>query len=190
MFRDLVLANRSYRRFQESERIEADTLRSLVDLARCTPSAGNLQPLKYIISCTPEKNAKVFSCLAWAGYLTEWPGPEEGERPSGYIVVLGDTRIAKVFGCDHGIAAQTILLGATELDLGGCMFGAINRDRLRSELGIEDHLEILLVIGLGRPVETVVLEDAAADGGIKYYRDEARVHHVPKRRLEDIVLEK
>lgn len=190
MFRDLVLKNRSYRRFQESQRIEAETLRSLVDLARCTPSAGNLQPLKYVISSTPERNAEVFSCLAWAGYLTEWPGPDEGERPSGYIIVLGDTRIAKGFGCDHGIAAQTILLGATELGLGGCMFGAINRNQLRSLLHIDDHFEILLVIALGKPVENVVIEDVDAGGSIRYYRDEASVHHVPKRKLEDIILEK
>lgn len=189
MFRDLVLSGRSYRRFQESERIDATTLKALIDLARCTPSAGNLQPLKYIISCTPEKNAKVFSCLAWAGYLTEWPGPSEGERPSGYIVVLGDTSIAKGFGCDHGIAAETILLGATELGLGGCIFGAINRDRLRSELGIHSQFEILLVIALGKPIEKVVLEDVASGGSIKYYRDEAQVHHVPKRKLEDIILD-
>lgn len=190
MFRELVLANRSYRRFHQSETIAAETLKSLVDLARCTPSAGNLQPLKYVISCAPERNSAVFSTLAWAGYLTDWVGPEEGERPSAYIVVVCDTRIAKSFGCDHGIAAQTILLGATEMGLGGCIFGAIDRDRLRRELAIDDHFEILLVIALGKPIEEVVLEDVGSGGSIKYYRDDASVHHVPKRKLDDIILER
>ncbi len=165
-----------------------ETLRSLVDLARCTPSAANLQPVKYIITNTPERNAVVFSTLAWAGYLPDWPGPAEGERPSAYIVVLHDTRISKNPGCDHGIAAQTILLGAAEKGLGGCMFGSIDRDRLRRELAIDECFEILLVIAMGKPVEKVVLEDVGPDGSIKYYRDADAVHHVPKRKLEDVVV--
>lgn len=188
MFRDLILANRSYRRFHESESISEETLKSLVDLARCTPSAGNLQSLKYILSWTPERNATVFSTLGWAGYLTDWPGPVEGERPSAYVVILGDTRISKNFFCDHGIAAQTILLGAVEKGYGGCMFGSIDRDKLRAELLIDEHFEIPLVIALGKPVEMVKLEEVGPDGSIKYYRDAASVHHVPKRRLEDIVV--
>jgi len=190
MFRDLVLTNRSYRRFHESESIDEATLKSLVDLARCTPSAANLQSLKYILSYTPERNATVFATLGWAGYLTEWPGPVEGERPSAYIIILGDTRISKNFFCDHGIAAQTILLGATEMGYGGCMFGSIDRDKLRAELAIDERFEILLVIALGKPVEKVVLEEVGPDGSIKYYRDEAAVHHVPKRALDEIIVEK
>jgi nitroreductase len=189
MFRDLVLANRSYRRFDQSEPVCLETLRSLVDLARCSASGGNMQSLKYILSNTPERNAVVFSTLSWAGYYTDWPGPVDGERPSAYVVLLGDTRIFKNFFCDHGIAAQTILLGATEKGLGGCMFGSINRDRLRRELGIDEHFEILLVIALGKPVEKVVLEDVGPDGSIKYYRDQSGVHHVPKRSLDEIIVE-
>lgn len=189
MFRDLVLANRSYRRFHESEAIEEATLRSLVDLARCTAAGANLQSLKYILSWTPERNGLIFPTLSWAGYLSEWGGPTEGERPAAYIIVLGDTHISKNHFCDHGIAAQTILLGATEKGLGGCMFGAIDRDRLRRELAIDECYEILLVIALGRPAEKVVLETVGPDGNIRYYRDEEGVHHVPKRALDEIILE-
>jgi nitroreductase len=188
MFRDLVLANRSYRRFREGERIETETLRSLVDLARCTASAANLQPLKYMLSNAPERNAAIFATLAWAGYLTDWPGPAEGERPSAYIIILGDRRISENVRWDHGIAAQTILLGAAELGIGGCMIGSVDRDKLRKDLAIDDCFDILLVLALGTPAEEVVLEDVGADGSIKYYRDAADIHHVPKRRLEDIII--
>ncbi|MGP7971384.1 MAG: nitroreductase family protein, partial [Desulfobaccales bacterium] len=145
--------------------------------------------LKYLLSCEPCGNADIFSCLAWAGYLKDWPGPSEGERPAAYIVVLGDTEISKNFGCDHGIAAQSILLGARAQGLGGCMLGSIQRDRLRQIFQIPENLEILLVIALGRPKETVVLEEVAPGGSIKYWRDAAEVHHVPKRRLQDIILQ-
>ena len=188
MLRDLILKNRSYRRFHEDVAIEMDTLRELVDLGRLSASGSNMQPLKYVLSCDPDRNAQIFSTLAWAGYLADWTGPAEGERPSAYIIILCDTEIRKDPGCDHGIAAQSILLGAAEKNLGGCMIGSIKRDELRDALEIPNQYEISLAIALGKPKETVVLEDVKPDGDIKYYRDDEHVHHVPKRSLDEIIV--
>jgi len=188
MLRDLVLKNRSYRRFHQDQPVSEETLRELVDLGRLSASGSNLQPLKYVLACTPEVNARIFPYLAWAGYLKDWGGPAEGERPTAYVVILGDTTIRADAGVDHGIAAQSILLGATERGLGGCMIGAIKRDGLARELELPDHLEILLVIALGVPAETVVLEEIGADGDTQYYRDDESVHHVPKRSLEKVIV--
>ena len=188
MIADLVRKNRSYRRFYQEISIERETLKELVDLTRYCASAANLQPLKYILCCDPEKNALVFKHLGWAGYLKDWEGPPQGERPSAYIIVLGDTTIAKSFGCDHGIASQTILLGAIEKGLGGCMIGSIKRKEFRNTLAIPGHLEILLVLALGQPRETVVIETVGPDGDIKYWRDGQDVHHVPKRSLDEIIV--
>ncbi len=188
MLRDLVLKNRSYRRFYEAEPVAEETLRQLVDLARYVASGANRQPLKYRLVWTPGERARVFATLSWAGALPDWPGPAEGERPSAYIIVLGDTTISKSFGVDHGIAAQTILLGATELGLGGCMIASVERDDLRRQLEIPPHLEVLLVLALGWPKEKVVLEELPPGGDHRYWRDADGVHHVPKRRLEDIIV--
>lgn len=188
MLRDLVLKNRSYRRFYGEVDIRLETLRELVDLARNSASARNVQPLKYILSCDRQKNALVFQHLAWAVYLKDWAGPEEGERPSAYIVILGDTEVSRSVGCDHGIAAQTILLGATEKGLGGCMIANIDREGLRRDLSIPARYEIVLVIALGKPRETVVIETVEPGGDTRYWRDDKGVHHVPKRRLDDIIL--
>ncbi len=188
MLRNLILKNRSYRRFHEDAAVERETLKELVALARFSASGGNVQPLKYILSCEPEKNELIFQCLAWAGYLKDWPGPAEGERPAAYIIIVGDKEIREGFGCDHGIVAQSILLGAAEKGLGGCMIGSIKRGKLREALNIPSRYEILLVLALGRPNETVVVEEADADGDIKYWRDDQDVHHVPKRPLDDIIL--
>jgi len=188
MIRDLILKNRSYRRFYQEAIIAIDTLRGLVDLARLSASSANKQPLKYILSCVPEKNALIFPHLGWAGYLEDWDGPCEGERPSAYIIVLGDTKIMPSFGCDHGIAAQNILLGATEKGLGGCIIASIKRDELRKALSIPPHYEILLVLALGKPRETVVIETVGADADIRYWRDDKGIHHVPKRLLDDIIV--
>ena len=188
MIRDLIVKNRSYRRFYEEVPIELETLRQLVDLARLSASAGNLQPLKYIFSSDPQKNALIFPHLAWAGYLKDWPGPDKGERPSAYIIILGDTKISQSFGCDHGIAAQSILLGAAEKGLGGCMIGSIKRQELRKALDIPSRYEILLILALGKPREKVVIETVGPNGDIKYWRDSEGLHHVPKRALDELIV--
>jgi nitroreductase len=188
MIEELVRKNRSYRRFHQQEAVTLDTLRELVDLARLSASGANRQPLKYILSCDADTNARIFPQLAWAGYLRDWGGPADGERPSAYIIVLGDKEIANSFGVDHGIAAQSILLGASERGLGGCIIASINKDRLREALAIDSRYEILLALALGRPKETVVIETVGPDGDTKYWRDSEGVHHVPKRALDELIV--
>ena len=188
MIKDLVYKNRSYRRFEQNHEITLEILRELVDLARHSASGNNLQPLKFVLSCEPEKNAKIFPHLGWAGYLKDWPGPAEGERPSAYIIILGDTEIRDSFGCDHGIAAQSILLGAVEKGLGGCIIGSAKGEQLAKTLDIPIRYLVLLVIALGKPNETVVLDPVGSDGDIKYWRDQGGVHHVPKRLLDDLIV--
>ena len=158
MIRDLILKNRSYRRFYQEVDIKLETLTELVDLARLSPSARNAQPLRYILSCEPQRNSLIFPHLAWARYLRGWPDPCEGERPSEYIIILGGTEISQSFGCDHGIAAQSIMLGAAEKGLGGCIIASIDRKELRKALVIPLRYEILLVLALGKPKEKVVIE--------------------------------
>ena len=187
-YADLVKNSRSRRRFYQDVSIELETLRELVDLARLTPSARNQQPLKYILSNMAEKNANIFSCLSWALDLKGWGGPTEGERPSAYIIILGDTEVAKSFGCDHGIAAQTIMLGAVDRGLGGCIMASIKKDRLRELLAIPERYEILLSLALGKPKEQVIVEPVGKSGDVKYWRDSLGVHHVPKRALDDIII--
>lgn len=187
-FKELVKSNRSCRRFDNGFALDTRTLTDLVELARYTASGANNQPLKYIISSSREQNDRIFSCLTWAAYLKDWKGPEPAEHPTGYIVILGDTTISNNFWCDHGIAAQTMLLGARARGLAGCIFAAINIKKLKNLLGIGDHLEVLLVIALGKPVEQACIDDVDDGGDIRYFRDENQVHHVPKRKLEDLIL--
>jgi nitroreductase len=185
--KNLIQKSRSYRRFYEDEPVTKETLKDLIDLARLSPSARNAQTIKYIISNTTERNQLVFEHLAWAGYLHDWQGPEKGERPSAYLIMLNDTRISDNYFCDEGIAAQSILLGATEIGLGGCIIGSVERMSLQKKLNIPNYYKIIQVIAIGKPKETVVIEEAI-DGKIKYYRDEKKVHHVPKRSLNEIIV--
>jgi nitroreductase len=173
MLKELITKNRTCRRFYQDVSISQDTLRDLVDLARLSASGNNVQPLKYILSWEPEKNATIFPHVGWAGRLSDWDGPAEGERPAAYIIILLDKEIAESAGVDHGIAAQSIMLGATERGFGGCMMGSVKRKPLREALDIPERYDILLV---------------REDGDPAYWRDEDGVHHVPKRALDDIIV--
>lgn len=185
--KELITKTRSYRRFDESYVIESETIESLIDLARLSASGANKQPLKYLYFNTPAECSRIFPYLAWAGYLKDWPGPDKGERPSGYIIVLGDKTLSDVFGVDHGIAAQSIMLGAAEAGLGGCIIGSIKREELGDELSLPDKFDLLLIIALGKPVEKVIIEDLK-DSDVKYWRDKEKNHHVPKRSLKELII--
>jgi len=187
---EIVVKNRSYRRFYQERPISKSNLLSLVDLARLSPSGRNLQPLKYCIISDAETCAQLFPLLAWAGYLKDWAGPEEGERPSAYIVMVEDTAIAEESAHDQGIAAQSIMLGAVELGLGGCMIASIKRKEISELLSFSDNLKPVLVLALGVPKEVVCIDPMPANGDVKYWRDEQQVHHVPKRLLSEIILKK
>ena len=186
MLKYLILKNRSYRRFFQDEKIDTKTLKELIDLARFTATAANLQSLRFMLINTLKDSKKVFSCLKWAGYLKDWEGPEEGEKPSAYIIVLNDVEILQNASYDVGLACQSILLGAVEKEFGGCMFGSVNRDSLRELFSIPANYEIRLVIALGKPKEEIVIDDITSDD-IKYWRDENAIHHVPKRKLEELI---
>ncbi len=188
MLHELVLKSRTHRRFQENRAVPRELLTELVELARLTPSASNRQPLKYILSFTPDRNEIIFPCLTWAAYLKGWPGPAVGERPAAYIVILGDNEITEHVQWDHGIAAQTMVLGAVEKDLRGCIFASVDKQRLREGLKIPSRYQILLVVALGYPNETVILEEMKG-GDHRYWRDEESRHHVPKRPLQELILE-
>jgi nitroreductase len=173
MINDLVRKNRSYRRFDESVNISIDDLKELVNLARLSPSGKNLQPMKFFISNDKSINEKIFPHLAWAGYLKDWTGPKEGERPSAYIIMLIDKELSENAKWDEGIFAQSIMLGAVEKGFGGCMIASVKRQQLKEDLKLPDHLEINLVLALGKPIEVVEIEEMKNDD-YKYWRNEEK----------------
>lgn len=181
--------NRSYRRFHQQTPIPQEHLLSMVEAARYSPSSRNVQPIKYFISNNRQINQQLFPSLAWAGNLNDWDGPQEGERPSAYIILLHDKDISASYSCDNGIFAQSILLRAVELGWGGCMIASIKKAEIITTLNLPGNLDPILVIALGKPKENVVV-DLATDGNIKYWRDANGTHHVPKRGMEELIWNK
>ena len=187
MLKDLLLQTRSFRRFYEDERLDADVLTAAIDAARLCPSARNAQPLKYRLVTERDECDRLFPTLRWAAYLKDWGGPAEGERPAAYLIQLLDTRIVRDPYCDDGIQALAILLSLAEHGLGGCIIKAFNAKQIQADFRLPDFLEVRTVLALGRPRETVVIEPMAPDGDYRYWRDAAGVHHVPKRAVEELI---
>jgi len=187
LFRDLLLKDRSIRRYKQDHKVSKETLLELVDMGRLSSSGGNRQPLKYMLSWEGERNALVFKHIGLAG------PPKDGERPSAYIIILMDTQLGGYggSGVDHGIAAHSILLGATEMGLGGCMIGMVNRKGLQQALKIPERYEILLVISIGKPDEKFVLVDVEEKDTVntRGWWDEQGMRYVPKRKMADIIVE-
>jgi len=189
MLKDLVRRCRTCRRFHADRPVANATLRDLVDLARLSASAANKQPVRYLLSCTADRNARIFPHLKWAGYLADWDGPPPLERPAAYVVLLADTEVSKTARWDDAITAWTMVLGAAELGLGGCIIAAFDRPGLSSDLKLPERYEPLLVVALGEPAETVAIEAVGPAGDIRYWRDDKQVHHVPKRSLDEVIVD-
>ncbi len=186
--KQLILKNRSYRRFYQNVEIKKDLLIEWVNLARLSNSAKNMQPLKYYISNKEDTNKAIFETLKWAGYLNNWNGPDEGERPSAYIIIYLDKNITSNNYCDHTIAAHSILLGAVNDSFGGCIIAAFNKNKIKKITQQADNLDPLLVLALGKPKEKIQLYDVDDNADIKYWRNKEKIHFVPKRKLKNIIL--
>lgn len=191
MLKDLVLKNRSYRGYDPARKVTREELAGFVDCARLSPSSVNAQPLKYYLASSGEDAAKLQPLTKWAAALPDIALPHPGKCPPAFIVICQDTEISDAptrFLRDVGIAAQTILLAATEAGLGGCMIGNFDARAVSEALLLKDTLRPMLLVAIGKPDETIVLTDVETGGSVQYYRDENDVHYVPKRRLEDIIL--
>ena len=119
-FKNTVLKTRCTRKFKSGVSIPRDDLIELIDIARVTSSGKNMQPLKYIAITDDKIKDEVYKPLVWAAHLKDWKQKID-EKPSGYILVLNDTKIDGFSAIDSGIAMQTIMLGATAKGYASCI---------------------------------------------------------------------
>lgn len=189
--KEMVIKNRSYRKFDETKSIPLPHLLDMVDISRFTPSSVNIQPFKFYISNEKQKNDIIFPHTRWARLLKDYPGPVEGERPTAYIIVCNDLKVAsnvERFAVDAGIISQTILLAAVEKGYGGIMIKNMDGEDIKTKLNMPNHISPYIVLALGTPDEEIILEEINDGEKTTYYRDENGMHHVPKRKLDDIII--
>ncbi len=189
--KDLVRSNRSYRGYDHSVKMTREQLSELVELARLCPSSVNMQPLKFRLVWEEEEAARLQRETRWARGLPDMVLPHPGKEPTAFIVICQDDEVndsLNRFMKDVGIVAQTMLLGAVEMGLGGCMIGNFTAGSVRETLGLSEHMHPLLIVALGKPDEEIILTGIGADGSTNYYRDAQDRHYVPKRDLKDLIL--
>ncbi len=181
---ETIVRRRTIRRF-ENKRVSYQALERCVNAARLAPSAANLQPCEYLIIDEENLLDKVFATLKWAGYITDGR-PVELEVPRVYIIILINRDIrTEGYQHDVGFAAENITLTALEEGIGSCCLGAIDREALRKNLNIPPRYIIDLVVALGYSKESPLKEPLR--DSVKYWKDEKRVLHVPKRNLKEIL---
>ena len=187
MISELIKKTRSYRRFDAKREISTEELREMIDAARFSASSANRQRIRFALVNTKEQCDGMFSNVAFAGYLKEWAGPTPEERPTAYVVMMAkDEKVETSLAVDMGIAAQSIVLKATEMGLGGCIIMSFKKASVAELLGKEGYTPAI-VIALGKPTERVYLTDVK-DGDIKYFRDENDDHAVPKLSLDELII--
>ena len=187
MIYDLLKKCRSYRRFDSTKKISEETLRSFIEGARFTASAGNLQKLRYKLVADDIGAREVFESLKFAAYLKDWNGPLESERAVAFIIVASECEINTNLAIDLGISAEAICLAAAEESIGSCMFRSFSRERIDKVIG-NPSLIPHLVISFGYPSETVSVIDTDGED-IKYYRDENDCHVVPKITADKLIID-
>ncbi|MDO4790366.1 MAG: nitroreductase family protein [Porphyromonas sp.] len=185
--KNLFRRNRSYRRFDESKKIDSTEIEKWIEAARYCASGRNLQPIKYIIVTDVEACNALTATVKWAGYLPEWDGPEEGERPTAYIAQLLDTSLTSTVRLDDGLQLSAITLSVVNDGYGCCIFQSYNAATISEILALPDEMKLISIVAVGKPVEEVVIKDIDPGECIKYYRDEKRRHVVPKRKLSELI---
>lgn len=190
--RQLLISDRTVRRFREDKGVSVTTLEKLIALTRFCHSGRNAQPLKYVLVTSEEEREKIYPLLKWAGYFKDWDGPEKGERPAAYIIQCLDTNFGKDCLCDDGLQLEVISLGMRTMGLAGCIIKAFNHEKLSEELGLDARFAPRYVFALGYPAEEVRIEEMSGseDADFRYFRTEDGIHHVPKRPLHELIIKK
>lgn len=188
ILRELFISNRSIRRFDNSLRIDNDTLKSIIELVRYCASGRNIQPLKYVATVSASQCDEIFPNLAWAGYYKDWDGPSPDERPVAYIVQCLDRNITENPMCDEGLQLEAITLGATSLGLGACIIKSFNRKRIIEIMDIPENLDPSYIVAIGYPAEKAQVVEMNSVGDYKYFRNPDDIQCVPKRALSDILV--
>lgn len=189
-FKELVTKARTCRRYHQDKLVPMELLMEIIDTARLTPSASNAQPLRYALSTSAEVNAQLYSMVGWAPAIDNWNGPAEGERPVAYIVIAADTKSPVPPEMDAGIGALAIQLGLAEKGIGCCIFNHFDAAAVHAAVGLRRYVAVQLVIAIGYPAETAIIEELRKGQPFQYHRDEQGQHYVPKRLLNDIVMSK
>ncbi len=182
---DLIVSRRTIRQFKPTP-VARPILEKIVNAGRLAPSAGNMQPLEFVVVDDGETRGLIFPCLRWAGYIAPQGNPRPGQEPMAYIFPIVNLSVReKGYENDVGAAIENMILAAWEEGIGSCWLISVERTKVAVILNIPEGFRVDSVLALGYPAESPVVEEFK--DSIKYWKDEQGVLHVPKRRLKDVL---
>ena len=180
----LLKKNRSWRGYDPGREVTEDELKRIVAATTLVASGMNRQRLRYRL-VTKADAAKILPHITLGAALPEEHLPHPGCEPQAFIVVCATEKENKVIDIDLGIAAQSMLLKATEMGLGGIFILNFRAEEIKESLSLPSTP--LAVIAIGKPAETIFLKPVHQGEDLNYYR-RGGVHFVPKLGLEDILI--
>ena len=182
-----ALLERRTIRFYQQKPVPQEDLRFMIDAARQTSSASNLQRLRFIVVTTPSKVLEVLSKTAWAGLVKPRRTPVAGVTgPTAFIAVTAPENANGIVYADAGAAIQSMQLAAWSKGLGCCWIGSIDKAAMKQILQVPEGREVMFVVSVGYPAEAPCSEDVHSVDKIAYYLDDANRLHVPKLAQEEI----
>ncbi len=141
-FNEVIETRRSIRKYKNTP-ISKEKINKILEAARIAPSAGHRQPWHFIVV----ENKETIKKLAKREWAAEAP-----------VMILGlaDQEVSPRWCInDLGIAFEHIVLAATDLGLGTCWMGQLNREELvKSLLDIPDKFRVIALTPLGVSDET------------------------------------
>jgi nitroreductase len=177
--------NRSYRGYDQSFEVKREMLERIVAVNTKIASAKNQQVLRFKL-VTKETGADIITQnMKLGGLLPELHLPFPGTEPEAFIVICSTVEPDKWVHMDVGIAAQSMLLKAVEMGLGGICIGAFNKQAVTDTFVLP--CEPVLVLAIGKPAEQIELVPVHAEEPLKYYRENG-IHYVPKIVANDLIL--
>ncbi|WP_072680941.1 nitroreductase family protein [Arcobacter sp. LA11] len=182
----LIQDSRTTRRFKKDAIVNFEDLKEILDLARITSSAKNMQPIKYILVTNKDSVERLTQTAKWAAHLKDWEQKED-EKPSAFILMLNDQMIDGFPMFDAGASFTAISLAAKAKGLATCPMASIDKELCKELFVIPDCYDVMIGIAVGVGAENIKLVDTKKLD-TNYYRLEDETHCVPKRTLEQIIV--
>lgn len=186
MFFELAEKSRTARSFVSSRAVPEEDLMLIVDTARISPSARNLQRVRYAV-ITGENADGMFNNISLGGALKAEEKPTYADRAPAYIALLAPkTDTDPNLYIDIGIASEAVTLAARSLGYSTCIIRSFKPDYLASCIDTEKYSTVV-VIAVGVSREVAEVRNVTEGESLMYFKENGK-HIVPKLSLDSVLL--
>ena len=143
---DFITRRRSIRRYQ-TDVVEEEKIRLLLEAAMAAPSADNMRPWHFVVVRDAKLRSELSRVHRWAKMAADAPV---------VFVVLGDATVSPDSWIeDCSAATENLLLAAANIGLGAVWVGlrGAYEQRVRELVEAPTHMRVLCMVPVGYPAE-------------------------------------